>query len=160
MLLLRSSTLICLMILSATVCFEVLSCFFDHPSIDSTKKMLLHPFGNDVLMFRSTLLANREGPFSGCYWVTSLEWPRMEWITQTSKENSNEPMPHLTTFQNIGGNNRKLSIRQCLSLSNNNECLQQQHCRTTTLLQYPTLIYMIQKNRYKYGGSIINKCLR
>ena len=33
-----------------TVCFEVLSCFFDHPSIDSTKKMLLHPFGNDVLM--------------------------------------------------------------------------------------------------------------
>ena len=34
-----------------TVCFEVLSCFFDHPSIDSTKKMLLHPFGNDVLMF-------------------------------------------------------------------------------------------------------------
>ena len=109
---------------------------------------------------RSSLLAHREGPFSGCYWVTSLEWPRMEWITQTSKENSNEPMPHLTTFQNIGGNNRKLSIRQCLSLSNNNECLQQQHCRTTTLLQYPTLIYMIQKNRYKYGGSIINKCLR
>ena len=35
-----------------TVCFEVLSCFFDHPSIDSTKEMLLHPFGNDVLMFR------------------------------------------------------------------------------------------------------------
>ena len=33
-----------------TVCFEVLSCFFDHPSIDSNKKMLLHPFGNDVLM--------------------------------------------------------------------------------------------------------------
>ena len=35
-----------------TVCFEVLSCFFDHPSIDSTKKMLLRPFGNDVLMSR------------------------------------------------------------------------------------------------------------
>ena len=35
-----------------TVCFEVLSCFFDHPSIDSTKKMPLHPFGNDILMFR------------------------------------------------------------------------------------------------------------
>ena len=34
-----------------TVCFEALSCFFDHPSIDSTKKMLLHPFGNDLLMF-------------------------------------------------------------------------------------------------------------
>ena len=28
---------------------------------------------------RSSLLANREGPFSGCYSVTSLEWPRMEW---------------------------------------------------------------------------------
>ena len=35
-----------------TVCFEVLSCFFDHPSIDSTKKKLLHPFGKDVFMFR------------------------------------------------------------------------------------------------------------
>ena len=34
------------------VCFEVLSCFFDHPSIDSTKKMPLHLFGEDVLMFR------------------------------------------------------------------------------------------------------------
>ena len=34
-----------------TVCFEVLSCFFDHRSIDSTKKMILHPFGNNVLMF-------------------------------------------------------------------------------------------------------------
>ena len=34
-----------------TVCFEVLSCFFDHPSIDSTKKMPLHLFGKDVLMF-------------------------------------------------------------------------------------------------------------
>ena len=33
------------------VCFEVLSCFFDHPSIDSTKKMPLHLFGKDVLMF-------------------------------------------------------------------------------------------------------------
>ena len=30
------------------VCFEVLSCFFDHPSIDSTKKMPLHLFGKDV----------------------------------------------------------------------------------------------------------------
>ena len=27
-----------------TVCFEVLSCFFDHPSIDSNKKMSLSPF--------------------------------------------------------------------------------------------------------------------
>ena len=35
-----------------TVCVEVLSCFFNHPLIDSTKKMLLHPFGNDVLIFR------------------------------------------------------------------------------------------------------------
>ena len=32
--------------------FEVLSCFFGHPSIDSIKKMPLHPIGNDVLMFR------------------------------------------------------------------------------------------------------------
>ena len=27
-----------------TVCFEVLSCFFDHSSIDSNKKMSLSPF--------------------------------------------------------------------------------------------------------------------
>ena len=26
---------------------------------------------------RSSLLAHREGPFSGCYWVKSLEWPWM-----------------------------------------------------------------------------------
>ena len=34
------------------VCFEVLSYFFDHPSIDSSQKMPLHPFEKDVLMFR------------------------------------------------------------------------------------------------------------
>ena len=34
------------------VCFGVLSCFFDHPSIESTKKMSLHLFGKDGLMFR------------------------------------------------------------------------------------------------------------
>ena len=28
---------------------------------------------------RSSLLAHQKGPFSGCYWVTSLEWPRIEW---------------------------------------------------------------------------------
>ena len=34
------------------VCFELLCCFFDHLSIDSTKKMPLHLFGKAVLMFR------------------------------------------------------------------------------------------------------------
>ena len=38
---------------------------------------------------RSSLLAHQEGPFSRCYWVTSLEWPWDEWhswrITRTSK---------------------------------------------------------------------------
>ena len=34
-------------VLWSDVCFEVLSCFFDHPSIDSTKKMPLHLFGKD-----------------------------------------------------------------------------------------------------------------
>ena len=28
---------------------------------------------------RSSLLAHQEGPFSGCYWVTSLEWPQIQW---------------------------------------------------------------------------------
>ena len=36
---------------------------------------------------RSSLLANREGPFSGCYWVTSLEWPRMECPTAAPSDN-------------------------------------------------------------------------
>ena len=27
----------------------------------------------------SSLLAHQEGPFSGCYWVTSLKCPRIEW---------------------------------------------------------------------------------
>ena len=72
------------------VCFDVLSCFFDHPSIDSTKKIPLHLFGKDVLMFPlESLLAHQEGPFSRCYWVTSLEWLRIEWhswgITRTRK---------------------------------------------------------------------------
>ena len=35
-----------------TACFEVLSCFFDHSSIKSTKKMPLYPFGKDFFMFR------------------------------------------------------------------------------------------------------------
>ena len=38
---------------------------------------------------RSSLLAHQQGPFNGCYWVTSLEWPRVEWhswrIARTSK---------------------------------------------------------------------------
>ena len=34
------------------VFLEVLSCFFHHPSIDSSQKMPLHPFEKDVLMFR------------------------------------------------------------------------------------------------------------
>ena len=63
---------------------------------------------------RSSLLAHQEGPFSGCYWVTSLEWPRIEWhswrITRTSKQNSNEPLPLLTTLSNIGGNIKKKRI--------------------------------------------------
>ena len=41
---------------------------------------------------RSSLLANGESPFSGSYWVTSLEWPRMECPTAAP------PLPHLTTF--------------------------------------------------------------
>ena len=38
---------------------------------------------------RPSLLAHQQGPSSGCCWVTSLEWPRIEWhswrITRTSK---------------------------------------------------------------------------
>ena len=68
------------------VCFEALSCFFDHPSIDSgvwfnqedaTASIWKGCFNVSP---RSSLLAHQEGPFSGCCWVTSLEWPhRIEW---------------------------------------------------------------------------------
>ena len=53
-----------------TVCFEVLPCFFDNPSTDSIKKILLHPFGNDVLMFRLACVA------SVSVWFRSKERPR------------------------------------------------------------------------------------
>ena len=36
---------------------------------------------------RSSLLANGESPFSGSYWVTSLEWPRMECPTAAPPDN-------------------------------------------------------------------------
>ena len=36
---------------------------------------------------RSSLLANGESPFSGSYWVTSLEWPRMECPTAAPSDN-------------------------------------------------------------------------
>ena len=71
-------------VLWSDVCFEVLSCFFDHPSIDSTKRIPLHMFGKDVFKNvspRSSLLAHQEGRFSRCYWLTSLEWPGIKWYS-------------------------------------------------------------------------------
>ena len=88
MLLLRSSTLISLMIWclfrGLVLLFRSSLDWFNQE--DATASVWKWCFNVSP---RSSLLANREGPFSGCYWVTSLEWPRMEWhsrrITQTSK---------------------------------------------------------------------------
>ena len=88
MLLLRSSTLISLMIWclfrGLVLLFRSSLDWFNQE--DATASVWKWCFNVSP---PSSLLANREGPFSGCYWVTSLEWPRMEWhsrrITQTSK---------------------------------------------------------------------------
>ena len=64
------------------VCFELLSCFFDHPSIDSIKRC--YCICLDVLMFRPHQASSHikpEGPCSGCYCVTSLQWPPIEWYS-------------------------------------------------------------------------------
>ena len=42
---------------------------------------------------RSSLLANGESPFSGSYWVTSLEWPRMECPTAAPSDNFFKILP-------------------------------------------------------------------
>ena len=60
------------------VCFKVLSRFFDHFSIDSNKMMPLSPFKgcfevSSLFFLRGVL----KGPFSGCYWITSFEWPQI-----------------------------------------------------------------------------------
>ena len=62
------------------VCFEVLSCFFDHPPMPSSSRChCICLEGCFNVSPRSSLLAHQEGPFSGCYWVTSLEWPQIQW---------------------------------------------------------------------------------
>ena len=75
-----------------TVCLEVLSSFFGHPSIDATKKMRLHPFG--WMMFQcfasiKPLSASRRS-FQWMLLSKSLEWPWIEWhsrrITETSQK--------------------------------------------------------------------------
>ena len=88
MLLLRSSTLICLMIWCL---FRGLVLVFRSSpdwlnQEDATASVWKWCFNVSP---RSSLLAHGDGPFTGCYWVTSLQWPRIEWhsrrITQTSK---------------------------------------------------------------------------
>ena len=88
MLLLRSSTLICLLIWClywdlVLLFWSSLDWFNQEDATASVWKWCFN------VSPRSSLLAHGEGLFSGCYWVTSIEWPRIEWysrrITQTSK---------------------------------------------------------------------------
>ena len=77
-LLLRSYTLICLMIWclfrGLVLLFPSSPDWFNQE--DATASVWKWCFNVSP---RSSLLAHGEGPFSGCYWVTSLEWPRIEW---------------------------------------------------------------------------------
>ena len=74
----RSSTLICLMIWclfrGLVLLFRSSLDWFNQE--DATASVWKGCFNVSP---RSSLLAHQEGPFSGCYWVTSLEWPRIEW---------------------------------------------------------------------------------
>ena len=63
------------------VCFEV----FVLPFRSSTASVWKGCF---IVSLRSSLLAHQEGPFSGCYWVTSLEWPWIEW--HSWRDNTNK----------------------------------------------------------------------
>ena len=86
--LLRSSTLICLMIWRL---FRGLVLLFRSSPDWFNQEVATAPVWKWCFYVspRSSLLAHGEGPFGGCYWVTSLQWPRIEWhsrrITQTSK---------------------------------------------------------------------------
>ena len=140
-----------------TVCFEVLSCFFDHPSIDSTKKMILHPFGNNVLMFPSIkpLSESRR----------SLQWmllSNIPWICWMAPDG----MAFWTNYTN-----KQIKLKWSAAPSNNffkilagiienypygNVCL----CRiimtatkNNNFISVPYIDLHDTKNRYKYGES-------
>ena len=132
---------------------------------------------------RSSLLANREGPFSGCYWVTSLEWPQMEWHSIGPEQlmkliiDCHQLIFRSSIFIDCSGpafkknyTNKQKKVKWTaapsnkilagiienypygnVSLSNNNECLQQQQEQQ---LYFSTLHWFTwYKNRYKYGES-------
>ena len=96
----------------------------------------------------SSLLVHQEGPFSGCYWVISLEWP---WIKWHSWRIANKLKWTAASFNNFFKHWREYKKKGIIHVCNvclcrilNNECLQQQQ-----LYFYPTLIYMKQKNWIK-----------
>jgi len=88
------------------VCFDVLSCFFDHPSIDSSQKMPLHPFEKDVLMFRLikkvlSVDVTEQHPLNG----PGANGIHEELLEQKNKTQMNR-CPISQLLQNIGENNR------------------------------------------------------
>ena len=90
---------------------------------------------------RSSLFAHQEGAFSGCYQVRSLGMAFMK--NYTNKEiKLNRTAASFNNFFKYWWEYkipRIILVFKCLSLSNNNECLQQQQQQ---LYLYPTLIYM------------------
>ena len=182
MLLLRSSTLICLMIWRfvsrSCLAFSIIPRLIQPRRCYCIRLEMMFNFSP-----RSSLLANREGPFSGCYWVTSLEWPQMEWHSIGPEQlmkliiDCHQLIFRSSIFIDCSGpafkknyTNKQKKVKWTaapsnkilagiienypygnVSLSNNNECLQQQQEQQ---LYFSTLHWFTwYKNRYKYGES-------
>ena len=60
--------------------WEILSHFFDHSSIDINQFKQEDATASVYRMFwcfKPLLTPQGKGPFSGCYWITSFEWPQI-----------------------------------------------------------------------------------
>ena len=114
---LRSSTLICLMIWclfrGLVLLFRSSLDWFNQE--DATASVWKGCFNVSP---RSSLLAHQEGPFSGCYRVTSLEWPRIEWHSWRNYTNKQIKLKWtaapFNNFLNIGGNFQKRKSSMCV----------------------------------------------
>ena len=103
------------------VCFEVLilSRFFHHPSIDSTKKIPLHLFGCFASIIQASI-AHQEDRLSNIPWMAP---DRMAFVKNYTKKQIKlkwTAAPFNNFFKYWREN------KTCLSLSNDNECLQKQ----------------------------------
>ena len=87
---------------------------------------------------RSSLLAHQEGPFSGCYWVTSLEWPRIEWHSWRNYTNKQVKLKWtaapFNNFFKYWREYKKIENHPCVQcLLMSNACSNNNNSTTTTL---------------------------